>query len=687
MQLKKSLKLKMLVSIGGLAFLAFALTIGVVTIKAGNLARDAAVDQAQETAYRYSHVVSRDLNEAMDAARTLAHTFEGLKQSGQMPDRAVLNRILKNVLEKNPSFLAVWTVWEPNALDGNDQAWANTEAHDATGRFVPYWAKGANGISLTALAGYDQVGDGDFYQIPKRTGKETLVEPYVYTIDGQDVLMTTLSIPVRYQGKVVGVVGTDLTLDFIRNEFNGVNIFDGSGYLSVISNSGNYVSHPKVERLGKPILDTDPWASPFLDHIRDGSGFTATNFSKTLDEEVLRTLKPMKVGKSDTPWGVMVNVPMSAVLAGAKTIEYLCIGIGVCAVLLLLALIYFIVNRITGMVNQSMDFAQVMAEGDLSRQVTVKSQDEVGRLMGALNQISTDLGGVVKGLSLDVNTLTDASRELAGVSEQMSQGADETSQTSESVATAAEEMSSGMTSVAAAMEQAVGNVTMVAGAAEEMTATIQEVSKNTNTARSIADKAAEEANSAFDQIKELGDSAREIGNVTDTITDISEQTNLLALNATIEAARAGEAGKGFAVVAMEIKELARLTSQSTESIRSKIAGIQSATTVSVEAIQSVARIIAEMNEISSGVAAAVEEQAVTTQEIAANVTQVSQGLNQISDNIAHSSTASAEISSDISRVSLQAGEIQSGSTLVKAKSGELLGLSEKLGEIIRKFTV
>ena len=91
--------------------------------------------------------------------------------------------------------------------------------------------------------------------------------------------------------------------------------------------------------------------------------------------------------------------------------------------------------------------------------------------------------------------------------------------------------------------------------------------------------------------------------------------------------------------------------------------------------------------IPKGAGRAVEEQAVTTQEIAANVTQVSQGLNQISDNIAHSSTASAEISSDISRVSLQAGEIQSGSTLVKAKSGDLLGLSEKLGEIIRKFTV
>ncbi len=683
----RSLKMKMLLSFGGLVFVAFALTIGVVAFKARTIAEENAVRQAEEIGFRYSHEVGRELEQAMSVARVLAQTFEEKKASGQVPDRVELNRIMKKVLTGHPSFLAVWTVWEPNALDGNDGQWAGKDGHDDTGRFVPYWSRGESGISLAPLQGYDVPGDGDFYLFPMKTGKETVMEPYGYTVDGREVVMTTFCVPMRWQGKLVGVVGVDLTLDFIRDKFEHVRIFEGKGYLSLISNNGHYVSHPDAKRLGRSIKDTDPWALTPMEEIRRGRGVRLQGYSKTVDQEVLRVLEPLTIGASSHPWATVVSVPMSAILADANGIMQVSGVMGMVAVGILLALIYLMISRVTTTVNQGMSHAQVMAGGDLRRRVKVERQDEIGALMAALNQISEDLGKMIQSLSSDVGDLTLSSRDLAGVSEQMSQGAEETGHASEGVAAAAEEMSAGMASVAAAMEQASGNITTVAGAAEEMTATIQEVSKNTDLARNMADKAAAEAGAAHDQIQELGDAAREIGNVTDTITDISEQTNLLALNATIEAARAGSAGKGFAVVAMEIKELARLTSQATESIQAKIEGIQSATSGSVEAIQSVTQIIQELNETSSGVAAAVEEQTVTTQEIAANVTQVSQGFNQISGNIGHSTRASQEITTDIAQVSRQAGEIITGSRLVRERSRSLLELSQRLDQMVNRFKV
>ena len=136
--------------------------------------------------------------------------------------------------------------------------------------------------------------------------------------------------------------------------------------------------------------------------------------------------------------------------------------------------------------------------------------------------------------------------------------------------------------------------------------------------------------------------AQKIGEVVEMITDIAEQTNLLALNATIEAARAGDAGKGFAVVASEVKNLANQTAKATDEIGSQIGEIQSATSDAVAAIQSITKVIEEINNISSGISAAVEEQSAATQEIARNVEQAASGTQEVNSNIAGVSAAATE---------------------------------------------
>ena len=130
--------------------------------------------------------------------------------------------------------------------------------------------------------------------------------------------------------------------------------------------------------------------------------------------------------------------------------------------------------------------------------------------------------------------------------------------------------------------------------------------------------------------------------MVDLITDIADQTNLLALNATIEAARAGDAGKGFAVVANEVKTLAGQTAQATEEISRQIGDIQGATADAVTAVQGITKTINEVNEISTTIAAAVEEQSAATQEIARNVEQAASGTQEVNDNISGVSQAASE---------------------------------------------
>ncbi len=185
-------------------------------------------------------------------------------------------------------------------------------------------------------------------------------------------------------------------------------------------------------------------------------------------------------------------------------------------------------------------------------------------------------------------------------------------------------------SVSTISKNANENVQTVAAAVSELSASISEISTQVTKSTESSSHAVSEVNATSDRIQHLDEAAQKIGDVVNLITDIAEQTNLLALNATIEAARAGDAGKGFAVVASEVKNLANQTAKATEDISSQIANIQSATGDAVSAIGGIFEIMSQIDEISTVIASAVEEQNAATQEITRNVMSASDGTAKAS---------------------------------------------------------
>ena len=362
-------------------------------------------------------------------------------------------------------------------------------------------------------------------------------------------------------------------------------------------------------------------------------------------------------------------------------------------------------NNLTDQVRNIAEVTTAVAQGDLTKKITVDVKGEVLELKNIINKMVDDLnafGGEVNRLAREVgiegklggqaqvegvsgtwkdltdnvnlmaNNLTEQVRQIAKVATNVGDSSEGLNMVSEQMAGNAGETSTQANVVSATAEQVNKNVQTVATATEQMGASVREIAKNANEAAKVGTTAVEMAESTNETIAKLGQSSTEIGNVIKVITSIAEQTNLLALNATIEAARAGEAGKGFAVVANEVKELANQTAKATEDISQKIEAIQTDTRGAVEAIGQVGTIINQINDIQNTIASAVEEQTATTNEISRSVAEAAKGSSEITENIA--------------KVAQAAESTSAGAEDTRKAADAMSGMADELQQLVGQFT-
>ncbi len=310
-------------------------------------------------------------------------------------------------------------------------------------------------------------------------------------------------------------------------------------------------------------------------------------------------------------------------------------------------------------VDEILSAVMLASKGDLTCKVPVSGSDTVGQLGEGVQALIADLRKDMSLISQNAQALAAASEELTGTAQQMAANAEETSVQANTVSAASEQVSK--------------NVQTVATGTEEMTVSIKEIAKNATESAKVATNAVKIAESTNKTVSKLGESSVEIGKVVKVITSIAQQTNLLALNATIEAARAGEAGKGFAVVANEVKELAKETAKATEDISQKIDAIRGDTLMAVKAIKEISDVILQINEISSTIAGAVEEQTATTNEMGRNISEAAKGAGEITENILG--------------VAKAAQDTTTGATDTQKASTSLSQMATQLQALVAKFTL
>jgi methyl-accepting chemotaxis protein len=324
------------------------------------------------------------------------------------------------------------------------------------------------------------------------------------------------------------------------------------------------------------------------------------------------------------------------------------LGISFLLTVLGMLIAFYVVRSVSRPIGQITSAMDGITTGNFNVNISKEDRnDEIGSMTRSFEQLKQ---GVLRARELEASQRAEAEAKarhgekvaslvkefqsmIQGAVKSLADSATELQTSAASMSAAAQETQQQGSAVAAASQQAAANVQAVAGAAEEMSASSREIGQQTDQATLLARGAVEEAGNAGKIVEGLDQAAQKIGNVVQLIQEIAEQTNLLALNATIEAARAGEAGKGFAVVASEVKSLANQTAKATEEICSQISGVQQATRLTVTAIRTIGNKIEQINQVSTAIASAVQEQGAATGEISNNVQQAAQGTQEISQNI------------------------------------------------------
>ncbi|MCM8742003.1 methyl-accepting chemotaxis protein [Pseudomonas koreensis] len=593
--------------------------------------------------------------------------------------REQLISLIKENVEKNPKILGTYIGWEKNALDHNDAAYVGTSVvgiDSANGRFLPWWFRNDDGtLGLDKLVDVDDqkvlstgVRASEYYLCSKESKKSCVIDPAPYKVGDKVVMLASFIEPIMLNGAFQGIVGADLSVNFIQEMLLGANqkLYSGAGQMALIGGNGRIVAYTKdPSKFGEKvsdILDAEQIAN--LANLKRGE----VTYSVNKDKGRIELYLPFGIGQTDARWTLMLQLPLNAVMADLQKLQgdldaqrksdtfgMAMVGLIIAAIgLLVIWLVgHGIARPLKQMVAMLDDIAK--GEGDLTRRLSSDRSDELGSIAKGFNTFLAKLQAMITQVVTSVQSVSDSSEHTADIAIRTNIGIQKQMAEIDQVATAVQEMTATAQDVARNATQAA----QAASHADQAAGQGMQIVRDTSNSIGVL---AVEIGKAVEVVQTLAKDSENINAILTAIRGIAEQTNLLALNAAIEAARAGEQGRGFAVVADEVRNLAQKTQKATEEIQSMIQQLQQGTrdvvrvmedsqnrtdesvqhaAKAAEALETITQAVSVINDMNTQIASAAEEQSAVADDINRNVINIGQVANEVAGGADESSSASA----------------------------------------------
>jgi len=534
--------------------------------------------------------------------------------------------MLRSTLEAETSLYETFTVWKPDAIDGMDSRYIDRIGSGNAGQYAAAFIR-ENDI-ITSRATGDIANSMAYFNGPN-SRKDRVEPPVARNVNGKDTYIIRIMVPIinPRTNEVVGGVGCLLLIDVLQPlVLNAINSYEEITGMVLYSGDGTILAHGSVPaRIGKKLVDVDTFYGSHTQDansaIQNGKEFSCSTFSPVLNTNVRVFIKPFQISDSGYYWAVSVLATDTYIMKEVKTITRFTIVLALAAILAAAVIVYFALNNTTKPIVNLADTLKDISEGegDLTKRITVKSDDEIGDLSNYFNQTMEKIRNMVATIKFRINGLNHTSFELSANMGKTSAAVQEISSNldnmknlmvkqengAEEAGRAVDDIKENIDSLKKMIEEQTERVNISSSAIEEMTTNINSVtrtlvenSKNVSVLTEASENGKSGVQTVAQEIQEIARDSEGLLEINAVMDNIASQTNLLSMNAAIEAAHAGDAGKGFAVVADEIRKLAESSSEQSKTTAATLKKIKS----SIDNItKSSDEVLARFGAIDSGV--------------------------------------------------------------------------------------
>ena len=378
-EFNNSIRTKISISVGAFASVVLICIIVFTTLRTRKDALSSAEKLALAESREYAKHIQLQMERAIITNRGLAETIGSLKNANDANlNRAEVTTLLKSILVKFPDFLGTYTVWEPNMFDHNDSAYVNAPGHDQTGRLIPYWNRFSADIKLEAVKDYTDEVSAAWYFQPKKTGKETMTDPYTY----QGRLIVSAINPIMVSGQFGGVSGIDLSMEFVQKLVDDFHLYGDKAGIAILSDEGNVVAANKRPKIAGKLIS---------EHIRyiPENLFNTTNEQVLIHDDTIRAYVPFRLGESGKVWVAHVLIPESVLLGSSRSMLIILILTGLSCICILVFGIYYFAGKLTKPILSIANFAENIAMGKLDKKNQIlDSSQEVNKLHRSFDKIA-----------------------------------------------------------------------------------------------------------------------------------------------------------------------------------------------------------------------------------------------------------------------------------------------------------